>query len=291
MLHLRICAVLMVFLVSTANASQAPSFELPADSSVPVITLNYVGGLTVLPRQNIIPVLTVRGDGRVTIVDSLGRTKAIEGQIPLEEIQELLRFSIDEQDFPQFSTGDAQQEIAVQNARCGRSMKVEDAGTTIIHIQTADMEHEGRYTALGVFAAAYPGVKSLGQLWAIERRLGNLMEEVKAGGKDAVAAALDEANKFAKQRQDAIDFRIEDFQRTVISTDGRKMLEFARDREDGTSISVNVEYKSGRPPSVSSRSSIKLPVNTTVNSPVNTSLNTSLNTPLNTPLNTTMTCP
>ena len=248
MLHLRISAVLTLVIVSTAFASQVPTYDLPVDPSIPIITLNYVGGLTELPRQNINPVLTIRADGSVTIVDALGRTKDIETSISGEELQELLRFSLREQSFLDFNSGDTLQAIAAQNALCGRFMRVEEGATTVIHIRTADADHEGRFNSLGVFAETYPGVKPLHELWAIEKKLNRFMEEVKAGGKDSVATAAEQATSFVKQQQNPVTFKVEDLQRTVMGPDGRRTLEFKHDSEDGTTLSVNVEYKSEQPP-------------------------------------------
>jgi hypothetical protein len=251
MLHLRVSAVLILLVVFTAKSSQVPIYDLPVDPSVPIITLNYVGGVTELPRQNINPVLTVRADGSVTISDALGRSKDIETSISGEDVQELLRFSLKEQSFLDFNTGDALQDIAAQNALCGRSIRVEAGSTTVIHIRTADVDHEGRFNSLGAFAEIYPGVKSLHQLWTIERKLNDLMEELKAGGKDAVATAAEQATAFVKQQQNPATFQVGDLQRTVMTPDGHRMLEFRQDRDDGTTISVNVEYKSDQPPAIS----------------------------------------
>jgi hypothetical protein len=44
-----------------------------------------------------------------------------------------------------------------------------------------------------------------------------------------------------------------------MNPDGRRMLEFKQEREDGTTISVNVEYKSDQLPSISGELSRKLP--------------------------------
>jgi hypothetical protein len=259
MLHLRVSAVLILLIVSAANAGQVPSYDLPVDPSIPIITLNYVGGVTELPRQNINPVLTIRADGSVTISDALGRTKDIETSISGEEVQELLRFSLKEQSFLDFNSGDTLQAIAAQNALCGRFMRVEAGATTVIHIRTLDMDHEAQFNSLGVFAETYPGVKPLHQLWTIERRLNDLVEELKAGGKDAVATAAEQATAFVKQQHDPVTFRVEDLQRTIMNPDGRRMLEFKQEREDGTTISVNVEYKSDQLPSISGELSRKLP--------------------------------
>jgi hypothetical protein len=253
---LRIClsAAFIVCGVLTIHAAQVPIYDLPVDPSTPNITMKYVGGVTQIPRQNVYPSLTVRSDGSVTITDTLGRAKPIETAISGDEVQELLRFSLKEQEFLEFTSGNALQDIAVESAQCGRSVRVkEDEGTTVIHIRTADLDHEASFNSLGFFAEAYPGIKSLGQLWTIEKRLNHFMEEVKAGGKEAVKTAAEQASAFANRQKEAITFQVEDLQRTVMSTDGRQTMEFLHKRDDGTSISINVENRSGAAPSVSGK--------------------------------------
>jgi len=260
MVRICLCAALIAFGVLSIHAGQAPSYDLPVDPSTPIITMKYVGGVTELPRQNIYPALTIRSDGSVTITDSLGRAKAIEASITEEEVQELLRFSLRDQSFLDFTNANALQDIAVQSAQCGHSVRLKyDSGTTVIHIRTADLDHEASFNSLGLFAEAYPGIKSLGQLWTIERRLNRFMEEVKAGGKEAVAAAAEQASAFAKQQKEPITFRVEDLQRTVMSPGGQQMMEFVHKREDGTAISINVENRSGAAPSISGKYVSTLP--------------------------------
>jgi len=252
MFRICLCAAFIAFCVATTHAGQAPSYDLPVDPSTPIITMKYVGGVTELPRQNIYPSLTVRSDGSVTITDSLGRGKPIEATITEEEVQELLRFSLNDQEFMEFTNANALQDIAVQSAQCGRTLRLKaDTGTTVIHIRTADLDHEASFNSLGVFAEAYPGIKSLGQFWTIEKKLNHFMEEVKAGGRENVATAAELASTFAKQQKETVTFRVEDLQRTVMTADGRQMMEFLHKRDDGTSISVNVVNKSGAAPSVS----------------------------------------
>jgi len=260
MLRICLCAAFITLGIVTIHAAQAPSYELPIDPTTPIITMKYVGGVTELPRQNVYPALTIRSDGSVTITDSLGRSKPIEASISEEEVQELLRFSLIEQEFMQFTGGNALQDIAVQSAQCGRSVRVkDDGGTTVIHIRTADLDHEASFNSLGFFAEAYPGIKSLGQLWTIEKRLNRFMEEVKAGGKAIVVTAAEQASAFAKQQKESVTFQVEDLQRTVMTADGRQMMEFLHKRDDGTSISVNVENKSGAAPSISGKYVSTLP--------------------------------
>jgi hypothetical protein len=228
------------------HAAQVPTYDLPVDPSTPVIMMKYVGGVTELPRQNVYPSLIIRSDGSVTIADSLGRSKAIESSISGEEVQELLRFLIQDQEFMDFTNGNALQDIAVQSAQCGRSVRVkEDGGTTVLRIQTADLDHEASFNSLEFFAEAYPGIKSLRQFWTIEKRLNRFIEEMKAGGKEAVAAAAEQASAFAKQQKESVTFQVEDLQRTVMVAGGHPRMEFLHQRDDGTSISVNVENNTG----------------------------------------------
>jgi hypothetical protein len=260
MLRICLCAAIIVSAVSTIHAAQVPTYDLPVDPSTPIITMKYVGGVTQIPRQNVYPSLTVRSDGSVTITDTLGRAKPVEASISEDEVQELLRFSLKEQEFLEFTAGNALQDIAVESAQCGRSVRVkEDEGTTIIHIRTADLDHEASFNSLGFFAEAYPGIKSLGQLWTIEKRLNHFMEEVKAGGKKAVETAAEQASAFAKRQKESITFQVEDLQRTVMTADGRQTMEFLHKRDDGTSISVDVESKSGAPSAISGKYVSTLP--------------------------------
>ena len=268
MLRICLCAALIAFGIVTIHAAQVPTYDLPVDPSTPIITMKYIGGVTELPRQTIFPVLTVRSDGSVTITDTLGRAKPFEASISEEEVQELLRFSLKEQEFLEFTNGNALQDIAVESAQCGRSVRVkEDGGTTVIHIRTADLDHEASFNSLGFFAEAYPGIKSLGQLWTIEKKLSHFMEELKAGGKDAVEKAAEQASAFAKRQKEAVTFQVGDLQRTVMTADGRQTMEFLYKRDDGTSISVNVESKAGSAPTITGKYVSTLPTHSIVACP------------------------
>jgi hypothetical protein len=152
MVRICLCAALIAFGIVTIHAAQVPTYDLPVDPSTPIITMKYVGGVTELPRQTVYPVLTVQSDGRVIITDTLGRAKPFETSISEEEVQELLRFSLKEQEFLEFTNGNALQDIAIESAQCGRSVRIkEDGGTTIIHIRTADLDHEASFNSLGFF--------------------------------------------------------------------------------------------------------------------------------------------
>jgi hypothetical protein len=249
------CFSFAVVLISSFAAVPvlAQSFELPVDTSLPVITLNHVGGNTVLPRQNQKPELTIRGDGTITVSDSLGRGKDLESRISDEDLHRLMTFVLNEEHFPEFDAGDAQFAINAINARCGHSLRVTDAASTVIHVHLANEDFEGNFYALGVFAEAYPIVKPLGRLWKVERRLRQLAEEIKAGGKDTVTSALDVAASYIQQQTDPFDLKLEDYAQVLMNGDNNKVLEFVHDRGDGTSTSVIVTYNLPQSPTVSMR--------------------------------------
>lgn len=249
------CFSSTVFLMCSfiAVSASSQSFELPVDSSLPVITLNHVGGYTALPRQNQKPELTIRGDGTVTLSDSFGRRKDIESRISEEDLHLLMTFVITDQHFPEFDAGEAQFAINAINARCGHSMRVSDAASTLIRVHLANQDYEGRFYALLAFAEAYPTVKPLSRLWNVERRLLQLMEQIRAGGEDAVLSAMEIASTYIQKQPEPFDLKIEDYAEVQVDGDNNKTLEFMHDRGDGSSSSVIVTYKLTQAPVVTIR--------------------------------------
>src|SRR5262249_58307383 len=81
---------------------------------------------------------------------------------------------------------------------------------------------------------------------AVQTRLRGLIEELTAGGKQAIAVALDQANAYLKQQypQPAV-LGADDYVRTVQSADGRKLVEFVRDQGDGTSMAGRGKIRRG----------------------------------------------
>jgi hypothetical protein len=101
---------------------------------------------------------------------------------------------------------------------------------------------------------AYPAIKPLQQLSAVQTRLTDLIKELTAGGTQTIAVALDQANAYLKQQYPQLPaLGADDYVRTLQSADGRKLVEFVRDQGDGTSMSVAVEYQPGEPPRIQTR--------------------------------------
>ena len=167
-----------------SNAQDMPVIPLPSDPSTPIITMDWRGGLSYPgPRKNLNPVLSIRADGRVTVIDPYGRTADREAVLSHAEIQDLLRFAITEQDFFAFDSNSVRQAIEAEFRNAGRRVYIADAADTVVHIKTADREFEASYNALATWAQRYPNIKALVQLRAIELRLTKLIDQLRAGSR------------------------------------------------------------------------------------------------------------
>ena len=177
---LLVTAELCLTVVLSAAAQEKLSFPLPSDPVAAVITLDWRGGFGP-PRTNMNPALTVRADGTATVIDSQGRN--LETTLSASQLQDLLRFIIIDQDFFSINLVDIRKDIDAEQQRTGRFMRVFDAGDTVVRIKTADRESEVSFNALTMYAMAYPAIKPLQQLSAVQTRLSGLIEELRAARK------------------------------------------------------------------------------------------------------------
>jgi hypothetical protein len=145
--------------------------------------MDWRGGYNVMGPRNVNPILTIRADGRLTVIDPWGRTANGETVLSSAEIQELLHFAITEQDFFAFNAFDVRQAIETEFKKAGVGVGVSDVPDTIVQIRTANQEHEASFNALSFWAQRYPSIKALIQLRAIELGLTQLSDDVKAGRK------------------------------------------------------------------------------------------------------------
>jgi hypothetical protein len=131
-------------------------------------------------------------------MDSTGVVPAINGTLSSELLQDLLRFAINGHHFFEFDEAEAQRELADEEHKAGFCSRVFDQATTIIPIRTAERDHTAEFYALGEYAKTYRGAKLRTDLFSVEGRLRLLLNETKAGGREAVAAALNLANEYLK---------------------------------------------------------------------------------------------
>lgn len=246
-------AGLCVATAAVSAAQDKPLIPLPSDPSTVIITMDWRGG-SGPARMNMNPLLTIRADGRVTVIDPSGFIGTKETVLSPGEIQDLLRFAIMDQDFFAFSAFDVRQAIEVESAKTGAVSGIIDSSTTVLRIKTADRDQEGSYYALSLWAQRFPSIIALGQLRSIELRLTRLVEELRAGGKPEIAAAMNLANAHLKQQYPNLPaFTSDNYWHTVQFANGRKTMQFFRDQGDGTSLVVTLLYLGNDPPKITSQ--------------------------------------
>ena len=153
-----------------------------------VIQWRTIGGLSI-DRSNIAD-LTIYADGKTVVGPRFGQGKHVEGELSMGQIQDLLRFAIDEQHFFRFYSRAVDAEIkAILRQRQVDSQDVGgiavplgppyvDAGTTVILIAADGQQHEVRFQGLVFAVQDYPEINALQQLRAIELRLLSVAEEL-----------------------------------------------------------------------------------------------------------------
>jgi hypothetical protein len=267
-LVISIPAVLVSILLPSISYPQTKrDIPLPQDKSAAIVTLDYRGGYG-LPRQDSRPPLTIFADARVRVVDTAGKASPLETKMSAEELQDLLRFAIDDHKFFEFDRTIANREVLVESKKSGFEFSTFDGVETVIRMRTAEREHEARFYALYDHIRAYPDAKLLANLAAVEERLLHLLKIVKAGGKDRVAEVLKAVNDYLKTAYPTVPAVIEDDflyseqpatdRQQFVFLPGRlkpKPTETTEQRirnmiSPAPEFTVEVEYSSGAPPKV-----------------------------------------
>jgi hypothetical protein len=190
-------AVWLVLLTALAAPAQEGAHpmrhQLPADLDAVVIQWRSEGGLA---GEASGPDLTVRADGTVTLGPRFGRGRAAQGRITEAELQDLLRFALDENAFFAFDPPQVARQLEDSGAARARSSPpgeavavpagppYVDAGTTTILIAADGRRHEVSYHGLFAAAREHRDSKPLAQLRAIELRLLDLAQRVAAAAGD-----------------------------------------------------------------------------------------------------------
>jgi hypothetical protein len=189
-------AIWLLLLASLAALAQdgthLMTHRLPADPKAVVVHWRSEGGLA---GEASGPDLTLRADGTVTLGPRFGHGRAVEGRITAAELQELLRFALDENAFFSFDPVQVarQLEDSAERARAspqGEALAVPggppymDAGTTTILIAADGRRHEVSYHGLFAAAREHPESRPLAQLRAIELRLLDLAQQIATAAGD-----------------------------------------------------------------------------------------------------------
>lgn len=174
--------------MSAICRSDRVTHTLPTDSGAIVIQWQTIGGLS--GNNDNTAALTIYADGKTIVGARFSQGKILESRLTPEQIQQLLSFAIDDNDFFGFDARVVEEAVnaAVEQRRAtsqeGDAIAVPlgspyiDAGTTIILIAADGKQHEVRYQGLFFAAQDFPEIEALQQLRAIELKLLSVAEEI-----------------------------------------------------------------------------------------------------------------
>lgn len=247
---------LMATVISAAEEEQTV-YRLPMEPKSIVISYDEQNGFT-LPRQNEAPLLAILADGTVQMPDAFGTSRDVTGEISKDELQNLLRFVIEENKF--FDYDPEKVKAKMEEAQKQREIpQIADAPDSVFEIRIADKKHSVRHYALGM-AGEYKEIKELQQLHAIQQRLNKLMSETRVGGKAGIEKLLKFANaELNKQHPDTKPLTAENFAGSHIAQDGKTSATFSRTgkndegKPDGTYVVAILQIPEAGDPQVTIR--------------------------------------
>jgi hypothetical protein len=159
--------------------------SLPEASDAVVLKWQTTGGLSI-DRSNIAD-LTIYADGKTMLGPRFSQGTHRETQVDPGQIQDLLRFAIDENSF--FNIDDRAINTEIETIQQQRQAVAEagaiavplgppyiDVGNSVILIAADGQQHEVSIHGLAFAAQDFPEVETLQQLRAIELKLLNMAE-------------------------------------------------------------------------------------------------------------------
>jgi hypothetical protein len=154
-----------------------PPIILPKDPKALVLTFDPGAGGFV--RKGPAPYLKIQADGAVAVTSLFDGSKK-ESKLTAQELQDLLRFVIQENDF--FNVTAAKIDAAIKDAAGkGPFIAVGGAGTSVIRVEAGGKKHEVSYRGAGAYLRTYPKARPLAQFVAVEKRLSDLAGKVLKG--------------------------------------------------------------------------------------------------------------
>ncbi len=228
----------------------APRYALPDDPAAVVLSLDWRGGYAP-PRESERPQLEVRADGTLVVPDRSGGDAHLTDRLSPDELQELLRFALDERRLLAFDA----ERVAAQIARHDDVLVlVEDAATTVVAVDLPGHRGEARFDALDLFAREHPDVRALQDLHAVSRRLQGLMFAVQAGGRASMDRLLAAANaKLVAREPQLAPLGLADVTHVGRAQDGTMTVRLVRRLEEDRHLVVTVTAPAEGQPSVEVR--------------------------------------
>jgi hypothetical protein len=179
LLTLRRCAlVALLAALAPARADDKKTPVVPPKDPKAVV-LTYDPGAGGFVRKGEAPYLTVLAGGQVTVVNVFDGSKK-EGTVTAKELDELLRFVVEDKDFLTVTAAKIADDIKVA-AGNGPFVAVRGAGTSAITVTNDGKKHEVSYPGTSAHLQAYPKADSLARFVAVEKRLADLGATVAKG--------------------------------------------------------------------------------------------------------------
>jgi hypothetical protein len=135
--------------------------------------LTYDPGAGGFKRKGEAPYLKIQADGSVTVVSVFDGSKK-EGKLTAKELDELLKFVIQDKDILSVTTAKIDAGIKDAAANSGKFIAVGGAGTSAITVENDSKKHEVSYRGASSYLQTYPKVDVLARYVAIEKRLSDL---------------------------------------------------------------------------------------------------------------------
>ncbi|QDU96192.1 hypothetical protein [Lignipirellula cremea] len=206
--------------------------ENPKDS---VITLDFQGGYG-LPRSANTPTMSILADGTVLLPANYAGRKSLEGKLSAAELQELIAFIVDENQFFAYDETAVEKKLEAGGPR----RRIPDRSTTVIMVHVDGQQKTVRRTPVGL-GGGEPIVE-LQQFGAIRSRLNQVRSIVQMGGTDEVEKWVKVANEQLKQQYpDVAPLTMYDFRSGSERTPGNYSVSFMRILPAAPGVRTNEE--------------------------------------------------
>src|SRR4051794_20310687 len=157
--------LLAAFAASSRAEDKKPAVVPPKDPKAVVLT--YDPGAGGFVRKGEAPYLKVQADGSVTVVSLFDGTKK-EGKLTAKELDELLKFVIQDKDFLSVTAAKIDAGIKDAAANTGKFIAVGGAGTSVITVENDGKKHEVSFRGASAYLQTYPKVDPLERFVAVE---------------------------------------------------------------------------------------------------------------------------
>ena len=224
--------------VAACAGSPRPRYELPEDPTAAIVEL----------RKGEARIVRIEADGTIRLRN--GTTSADP-----EQIQELLRFIVEDQRF--FDIDQQALKLAVHqaNSRYGTAIAVMDGNTTTVSVRLRDRVHAVEQYALEFSAQRYSAVPALQRLAAVERAIVRFVAIAHLGGESTALRMLRAANDELYARYPEVELlTMDDLATAGTRKDGALVAHFRRSASATTVTVATVALPEGGEPVAKVRS-------------------------------------